>query len=44
VLEDAKTELGPLTLIKHAKLHQVKWKNKEEAMTGIAMSYHKINS
>lgn len=44
VLADAKTELGPLTLTKHAKLHRVKWKNEEEATTRIAMSCHKINS
>jgi len=44
VLADVKTESGPLTLIEHAKLHQVKWKNKEAAMTGVPIICHKINS
>lgn len=42
-LADARTELGPLRLTKQAKLHQVRGENKEEGMTGTAVSYHKLN-
>lgn len=40
VLAGMKTVLGPLTAVEYAKLHLVKWENKEEKVTGMVISYH----